>query len=88
MQPILRTKYFIYNITELYQDHLELITGVFKKHQTIMLNQIASIESGMENVPGIKITTTAGETIKVLISAKDKATLLMKLGELRNDKKQ
>lgn len=87
MQPIFKTKYFIYNITELYPDRLELTKGVFKKHESIMLNQIASINSGMEKVPSFKITTTAGKTIDVLISAKDKATLLSKLSELRNDKK-
>lgn len=86
MQPIFKAKYFIYNVTELYKDHIELIKGVFKKHESIMLNQIASIDSGMENVPGFKITTTSGKTIKVLISAKDKAILLSKLSELRNDK--
>lgn len=53
-----------------------------------MLNQITSIDSGMENVPGFEITTASGKTIKVLISAKDKAILLSKLGELRHDKKQ
>ena len=87
MQPIFATKYFFYNITELYPDHLEVITGVFKKHQSIMLNQIASIDSGMEKVPSFKINTTSGKTIKVLMNAKDKATMLSKLTKLRNDQK-
>jgi hypothetical protein len=75
MQPTLATKMLLEKI-EVYSDRIVHTTGFFHKQKTIMLDQIASIDTGMETVGKIIIETSGGQKYTLLMWPKDKAALL------------
>jgi hypothetical protein len=86
MEPLFKTSVFGTK-AEVYANFIKYsqMWGTAGK-QTIMLNQIASIETGMPGLQQVKVETTGGKVYKLVIRLKDKDSFVNAVHEAMSKK--